>query len=63
MTIISKDDKSIKYKLNNTIKINDDRTFVVDLPKISCTKMEDALFLQQKINTYISDLTKELIKT
>lgn len=62
MTILEGKDKSINITLSNNISILGSNKYQLNLPIISCTKMEDAEYMQTKINEFVNNLSRELVK-
>lgn len=62
MTTVEGKDKSISLTFSNSITILGNDKYQVNLPTISCTKMEDAQLMQAKINEFVNNLSRELVK-
>lgn len=62
MTTLEGKDKSISLTLSNSITILGSNKYQLNLPTISCTKMEDAELMQAKINEFVNNLSRELVK-
>ena len=55
-------DKSISLTFSNSITILGSNKYQLNLPTVSCTKMEDAEYMQTRINEFVSNLSRELVK-
>lgn len=62
MTILEGKDKSIRFTFSNNITILGSNNYQLNLPTISCTKMEDAEYMQTRINEFVNNLSRELVK-
>lgn len=62
MTTLEGKDKSISLTFSNSITILGSNKYQLNLPTISCTKMEDAELMQAKINEFVNNLSRELVK-
>ena len=62
MTILEGKDKSISLKFFGDVTMIKENDYTVNLPTVSCTKKEDAEFMQEKINEFVNDLSRELVK-
>lgn len=62
MTTLEGKDKSISLTFSNSITILGSNKYQLNLPTVSCTKMEDAELMQTKINEFVSNLSRELVK-
>lgn len=62
MTTLEGKDKSIRLTFSNNITILSNNNYQLNLPTISCTKLEDAEIMQTKINEFINNLSRELVK-
>ena len=62
MTTLEGKDKSISLTFSNSINILGSNKYQLNLPTISCTKMEDAELMQAKINEFVNNLSRELVK-
>ena len=62
MTTLEGKDKSISLTFSNSITILGSNKYQLNLPTVSCTKMEDAELMQTKINEFVSNLGRELVK-
>lgn len=62
MTTLEGKDKSIHLTFSNDITILGSNNYQLNLPTISCTKMEDAEYMQTKINEFVNNLSRELVK-
>ena len=62
MTTLEGKDKSISLTLSSGITILGSNKYQLNLPTISCTKMEDAELMQAKINEFVNNLSRELVK-
>jgi hypothetical protein len=62
MTTLEGKDKSIHLTFSNNITILGNSNYQLNLPTISCTKMEDAELMQTKINEFVNNLSRELVK-
>lgn len=62
MTTLEGKDKSISFTFSNSITILGSNKYQLNLPTVSCTKMEDAELMQTKINEFVSNLSRELVK-
>lgn len=61
MTTLEGKDKSISIKLFGDITV-ENNNYTVNLPIVSCTKKEDAELMQTKINEFVNNLSRELVK-
>lgn len=62
MTTLEGKDKSISLTFSNSITILGNNDYQLNLPTVSCTKMEDAEYMQTKINEFVNNLSRELVK-
>lgn len=62
MTTLEGKDKSISLTFSNSITILGSNKYQLNLPTVSCTKMEDAELMQTKINDFVNNLSRELVK-
>lgn len=62
MTTLEGKDKSISLTFSNNITIVGSNNYQLNLPMVSCTKMEDAELMQTKINEFVNNLSRELVK-
>lgn len=62
MTTLEGKDKSIHLTFSNSITILGSNDYQLNLPTVSCTKMEDAEYMQTKINEFVNNLSRELVK-
>ena len=62
MTTLEGNDKSISLTFSNVITISGSKKYEPNLPIISCTKMEDAELIQAKVNEFVNNLSRELVK-
>lgn len=62
MTTLEGKDKSISITFSNNITIVGSNKYELNLPTVSCTKMEDAEYMQIKINEFVNNLSRELVK-
>lgn len=62
MTTLEGKDKSISLTFSNSITILGNNDYQLNLPTVSCTKMEDAEYIQTKINEFVNNLSRELVK-
>lgn len=62
MTTLEGKDKSISLTFSNNITIVGSNHYELNLPTVSCTKMEDAELMQTKINEFVNNLSRELVK-
>ena len=62
MTMTTLEGKSISLTFSNSITILGGNKYQLNLPTISCTKMEDAELMQAKINEFVNNLSRELVK-
>ncbi|MBQ2350570.1 MAG: hypothetical protein II393_04900 [Cytophagales bacterium] len=62
MTTLEGKDKSISLTFSNSITILGSNKYQLNLPTVSCTKMEDAELMQTKINEFVNNLSRELVK-
>ena len=62
MTTLEGKDKAIHLTFSNNITILGSNDYKLNLPTISCTKMEDAEYMQTKINEFVNNLSRELVK-
>lgn len=62
MTTLEGKDKSISLTFSNSITILSSNKYQLNLPTVSCTKMEDAELMQTKINEFVNNLSRELVK-
>ena len=62
MTTLTNGEKSIDLTLSNTIKISENKHYDINPPKITCSKFEDAEYMQKEINTFVNNLACELMK-
>ena len=62
MTTLEGKDKSINITLSDSITILGSNKYQLNLPTVSCTKMEDAELMQAKINEFVNNLSRELVK-
>lgn len=62
MTTLEGKDKSISITFSNGITILGGNKYQLNLPTISCTKMEDAEYMQTRINEFVNNLSRELVK-
>lgn len=62
MTTLEGKDKSISITFSNGITILGSNNYQLNLPTISCTKMEDAEYMQTRINEFVNNLSRELVK-
>ena len=62
VTTLEGKDKSISITFSNGITILGSNKYQLNLPTVSCTKMEDAELMQAKINEFVSILSRELVK-
>ena len=62
MTTLEGKDKSISLTLSSGITILGSNKYQLNLPTISCTKMADAELMQAKINEFVNNLSRELVK-
>lgn len=62
VTTLEGKDKSISITFSNGITILGSNKYQLNLPTVSCTKMEDAELMQAKINEFVSNLSRELVK-
>ena len=62
MTTLEGKDKSISITFSNDITILSSNEYQLNLPTISCTKMEDAEYMQTRINEFVNNLIRELVK-
>lgn len=60
MTTLEGNNKSINITFSNGITELGNK-YQVNLPTVSCTKMEDAELMQVKINEFVNNLSRELI--
>jgi len=63
MTILSNGKKNIRFSLNNEIKElkNETTMYVLNTTAIICSNKEDAEIIQQKLNSFISDISHDLL--
>jgi len=54
--------KSINITFSNSITILGSNKYQLNLPTVSCTKMEDAEYMQTRINEFVNNLSRELVK-
>ena len=55
--------KLIQFTLNDNITCNSNRDmYVIDMPVVACSNIKDAEIMQHKINTFVNDLSKTLLK-
>ena len=62
MTTLSNNEKSIDIRLTGAITIVNDNCYRVNLPTVSCSTENDALYMQRKINEFVNNLSRELLK-
>lgn len=62
MTTLEGKDKSIHLTFSNNITILGNSNYQLNLPTVRCTKMEDAELMQTKINEFVNNLSRELVK-
>lgn len=62
MTTLEGKDKSISLTFSNNITIEGNNNYKLNLPTVSCSKMEDAELMQTKINEFVNNLSRELVK-
>ena len=62
MTTLEGKDKSIRLTFSNNITILSSNNYQLNLPTISCTKLEDAELMQTKINEFVNNLSREFIE-
>lgn len=68
MVVLNNNNKAIQFSVSNTIHENREATgslrftYAPELPTIKCSDKRDAEFIQQKVNTFINDLSKNLLK-
>ena len=62
VTTLEGKDKSISITFSNGITILGSNKYQLNLPTVSCTKMEDAELMQAKINEFVNNLSRELVK-
>ena len=62
MTTLTNGEKSINITLIDEITILDSKQYVLNLPKVICSKLEDADYIQKEINELVNDLARELMK-
>lgn len=66
MIILENENKSIKLKLNDNIKvISDNMTgklcYQIELPIIICSEKKDAETIQQEVNTFVHKLGNDIL--
>lgn len=66
MMIISDKDKTVELSLSNNVSIKKAQdtptTFLPEMPIIICNHAEEAMRIQQEINTFVYDLVNDIIK-
>lgn len=63
MVILSNDKKTIQLSLSNIIHEDQkEGKYTVVLPFVICDNKKDAKQIQEKVNSYVSELSKELLK-
>lgn len=64
MVILSNGAKAIQYSYGNMILGNTDTptSYTVELPTVVCSDKNDAEYVQQEINKFVSNLSREIIK-
>ena len=62
MTTLEGNGELITFKCSDDVTVLDDNEYELNLPMVSCTKMEDAKYMQTKINEFVKNLSRELIK-
>ena len=68
MTVLSNREKEIRLSLSDTIHEKREPnghirfTYTPVLPTVVCSEKVDAEYIQQRINTLINDISKDLLK-
>ena len=62
MTTLQGNGKIIQFSFNNVIHECVNNSYVVELPFVVCSNKKDAERIQQDVGTYISKLSKKLLK-
>lgn len=62
MLIMSNGTKMIKVGLSDIIIENTKNEFTVELPKVICDNKKDAVYIQQRVNSLVNELSEELLK-
>lgn len=62
MTTLEGNGKVINFKCSDNVTVLGDNEYELNLPMVSCTKMEDAKYMQTKINEFVKNLSRELVK-
>lgn len=62
MTTLEGNGKVISFKCSDNVTVLGDNEYELNLPMVSCTKMEDAKYMQTKINEFVKNLSRELVK-
>lgn len=64
MVILSNGAKAIQYSHGKMIEGNTDApaSYIVELPTVVCSDKNDAEYIQQETNKFISNLSREIIK-
>ena len=63
MTILTnnEDKRTIKISLSDIIH-EDQKEYTAVLPFIVCSNKQDAVYIQEKVNSYVNKISKELLK-
>lgn len=61
MTTLTNNEKTIDLVLSNDVKILGSKRYVVTLPEIICSELDDADYIQKEVNAFVSDLSRKLV--
>lgn len=66
MIILKNNNKTIQISLGTEIKRNTSGNsvfeYLPELPNIKCSDKKDAEYIQQKVNTFINEISQNLLK-
>lgn len=61
-TLYGENGKVIQYSLSNTIYSQIKNMYAVEMPIVMCDYEKDAEYIQQKVNEFVGELSKKLLK-
>lgn len=66
MTIISNKDKTIQFSISDKIDVkkepNMPAIYSLKTPTITCSNIDDALYIQKEVNTFVNHLVNNIIR-
>lgn len=61
ITLQGDEGKKIEYTLNDVIRECEENVCIVEMPLLICNNKKDAEYMQNKINTFIVELSRTVL--